>query len=365
MRIGIETSAISFNNAGTSRYCQALVDSLRAHASNEIDLVELSAARSLRLPRPGLARKLFVAYWEFIYCTHILPAELKRRRIDLLHCTIPMPLHPAVRETRTKIVTTICDVIPFSHPEWFSQVMGLRLRRWMRRAVQSSQHFIAISHFTRRTLSRYLNVPDDRISVTHLGVNRPAIAARRELGEPLLAVGTLEPRKNLVVVLEVYRLLRTRARVPPKLLIVGGQGWGDRTLNSLIRKHALEDDVRLLGFVPDGELFALYQGARMLLYPSLQEGFGLPVLEAMACGCPVITSNTSSLPEVAGDAAILADPTDVPHLADAVHKLLTDDALARELSQKGLRRAALFSWERCAQQTVNVYRAVLAGGRPG
>jgi O-antigen biosynthesis alpha-1,3-mannosyltransferase len=365
VRIGIETSATSFNNAGTARYCQALVDSLRALASNDIDLVELRATRRLRLPRPGLARKIFVAYWELIYCTRILPAQLRRHRIDLLHCTIPLPLHSGLLDTGTKIVTTICDVIPFSHPEWFPRMMGLRLRRRMRRAVEGSQHLIAISNFTKWTLSRYLNVPADHISVTHLGVNHPTTVAHCDLGEALLAVGTLEPRKNLVVVLEAYRLLRQRVPVPPKLLIVGGQGWGDHALNSLIRKGELKGGVQLLGFVPDDQLFALYRSARMLLYPSLQEGFGLPVLEAMACGCPVITANTSSLPEVAGDAAILADPSDAPGLADAIHKLLTDDALARELSQKGLRRAAQFSWERCARQTVDVYRALLEGGRPG
>ena len=355
----------SFDSAGTARYCQALVDSLRTHASNDIDLVELRATRRLRLPRPGLARKIFVAYWELIYCTRILPAQLRRHRIDLLHCTIPLPVHSALLETGTKIVTTVCDVIPFSHPEWFPRLMGLRLRRRMRRAVEGSQHLIAISNFTKWTLSHYLNVPDDRISVTHLGVNHPSTVARHDLGGPLLAVGTLEPRKNLAVVLEAYRLLRARLRVAPKLLIVGGQGWGNHTLRALIRRDELEGGVQSLGFVPDGELFALYQTARMLLYPSLQEGFGLPILEAMASGCPVITANTSSLPEVAGDAAILADPSDVPRLADAIHKLLTDDALARELSRKGLRRAALFSWERCARETIDVYRALLARPRLG
>jgi glycosyltransferase involved in cell wall biosynthesis len=148
-------------------------------------------------------------------------------------------------------------------------------------------------------------------------------------------------------------------------LIVGGQGWANRTLRSLIRRGARTDGVELLGFVPDRDLFALYETARLLLYPSLQEGFGLPVLEAMACGCPVITANTSSLPEVAGDAAILADPSDAPRLAEAIQKLLTDDGLARELSRKGLERAALFSWERCARETVEVYRAVLARRRLG
>src|SRR5262249_42713330 len=138
VRIGIETSAISFNNAGSARYCQSILDALRAQAFNEIDLVELRAAHNIRLPQAGLARKLFVAYWEFVYCTRILPVYLKRYNIDLLHCTTPMPLHPGLHKNGTKIVTTILDMIPFSHPQWFSPVMGLRLRRWIRRSVKFS-----------------------------------------------------------------------------------------------------------------------------------------------------------------------------------------------------------------------------------
>jgi len=359
VRIGLETSAISFNSAGTARYSQAILNALRALAPNEIDLIELKPARSLRLPEPGLARKLFVAYWEFLYCTRILPVHLKRYNIDLLHCTTPMPLHAGLHATGTKIVTTIYDVIPFSHPEWFSPVMGLRLRKWMRNSVQYSQHLIAISNFTKKSLSDYLNVPDTRITVTYLGVSRPQTVAHLELESPLLAVGSLEPRKNLPLVLEAYHILKKRVHTPPKLLIVGGKGWGDIALTGLIRKYELEDVVQLLGFVPDEKLFALYQAARMLIYPSLQEGFGLPILEAMACGCPVITANTSSLPEVAGEAGLLVDPHDVQRLADAMHKVLTDDTLAWSMRQRGIRRAGRFSWQRCAQQTVGVYRQVL------
>jgi glycosyltransferase involved in cell wall biosynthesis len=172
----------------------------------------------------------------------------------------------------------------------------------------------------------------------------------------LLAVGTLEPRKNLLTLLHAYAALPPS--VPP-LVLTGSPGWGNQTLATTLATLNLGERVRFTGYVADEVLPALYSAAELFLYPSLYEGFGLPVLEAMACGAPVITSSTSSLPEVAGAAAVLIDPQRADHLAEAIQTLLeTPDQRAR-LREAGLARAQTFSWDRCAQDTVNVYRQVL------
>jgi glycosyltransferase involved in cell wall biosynthesis len=173
-------------------------------------------------------------------------------------------------------------------------------------------------------------------------------------------VGTLEPRKNLARVLEAYALLARERPASPRLLVVGGQGWGGIDLPRLVQRLGVAGQVELAGYVSDERLRELYAGATMLVYPSLYEGFGFPVLEAMSAGCPVITSNTSSLPEIAGTAALLVDPTAPAEIAAALARLLDEPELTGRLRREGRRRARAFSWERCARETAAVYRATLA-----
>ena len=180
----------------------------------------------------------------------------------------------------------------------------------------------------------------------------------------LLAIGTLEPRKNLISALKAYSLLSDNLRDRYPLVIGGMRGWLtddlDRAIDPMIRKG----QVRLLGFVPDSDLNALYSGARAFIYPSLYEGFGLPPLEAMASGTPVITSNRASLPEVVGDAGIQVEPLDIDQLSQAMQLLLEDDNLHRVLQQRGLERASRFTWEDTALKTYEVFRSVAGQGRP-
>jgi glycosyltransferase involved in cell wall biosynthesis len=174
--------------------------------------------------------------------------------------------------------------------------------------------------------------------------------------EYILHVGTLEPRKNLVRLVEAYYQVRQEVSPPvPKLVLAGAAGWSFRQVFERIKALDLSEDVTVLGRVDDLLLPALYNGALLFVYPSLYEGFGLPVLEAMACGIPVITSNISSLPEVAGDAGLVVDPADKQALAEAIGKLIGDQGLREAFSIAGLQRAKLFSWERAARQTLSIY----------
>lgn len=357
MRIGLEVSSTQFNAAGTARYSVELARALCAGKFDDCEIIELRAG-TRPVPHPGLARKLFVLWWEWVYCPLILPRRVQQLRLDLLHCTTPMPLGPLAEAV---LVTSLHDVIAFSHPQWFSRVMGWRLRRWTGHASRQSAHVIASSHYTARQIGAHLGTDSSRISVVYLGKAIPSkVAEAKVIAEPfLLAVGTLEPRKNLRVTLEAYARARSRLPVLPPLVIVGRQGWGEVRLREWLSELGLVDHVRLAGSVTDQELFALYRSAVVLLYPSLQEGFGFPPLEAMACGCPVIASNTSSLPEVVGEAGLLVDPTNPETLAESVLRLFADPPLAERLRSDGYARAAKFSWERCAHETVVVYRQVL------
>jgi glycosyltransferase involved in cell wall biosynthesis len=234
---------------------------------------------------------------------------------------------------------------------------------------------ITDSECSQRDIAHYLQVPKEKITVTMLAAARhfrvlsqaesaPALARAGVAPPYILYVGSLEPRKNLLRLLEAYRLVREWS---PRwgLVIVGARNaWKSTPVAAAVERYGLQDNVTFTGYVPDEDLPALYNGAGLFCFPSLYEGFGLPVLEAMACGAPVVTSNTSSLPEVAGEAALLVDPYDVEAIAAAMQRVLSEPELAEDLRRRGLARAAEFTWERTARETIAVYERVLEA-KPG
>src|SRR5262249_23352798 len=181
-------------------------------------------------------------------------------------------------------------------------------------------------------------------------------------GDYLLFVGNVEPRKNLRALLEAYTRMRTVTGCSPQIVIAGGSGWKNGPIHRAATRSTFASDIRFLGHVPETDLAALMNGALAFVYPSLYEGFGLPPLEAMACGAPVITSKRSSLPEVVGDAALLVDPGDRRQLADAMAQIATDAALREDLRERGLKRAERYSWDETARLTVEVYESASLGG---
>jgi glycosyltransferase involved in cell wall biosynthesis len=261
--------------------------------------------------------------------------------------------------TRIPTAVVVYDLVAFVDAET-AQARAARIERaTIGRAVRRAGAFLCISEATRRDLVARFPTTAGRARVVPLAAD-PRFAAPGEpasLGVPyVLGVGTLEPRKNLVRLIEAWAALPREARGDHVLALVGPTGWDvDATLAAA---HAHPDDVRLLGFVSDDELAALYAGATAFAYPSTYEGFGLPVLEAMAAGAPVITSSVSSLPEVAADAALLVDPHDVREIRDALERLLGDAALRESLRGRGRARAAGFSWERTARETRDVLRGL-------
>jgi glycosyltransferase involved in cell wall biosynthesis len=297
---------------------------------------------------------------------HLLGLSMDRffTGVDLFHATE----HLLPRFSSVRTVFTLHDLIFLFHPETHKPLNRWFLTLMMPRFLRAADAVIAVSECTKRDAVRFYGIPEEKITVIYEGVNprfRPAspetiAAVRARYGLPehfILYVGTIEPRKNLTALLEAFHHLLATHDL--RLVIVGKKGWLYEGFFRRLRELGLEDRVIFTGYVPDEDLPAIYSAADLFVFPSLYEGFGLPVLEAMACGTPVICSNTSSLPEVAGDAALLVDPTDVRALAGAMERALTDEHLRSELMAKGLERARWFTWEKAAAKTLEVYRGVL------
>ncbi len=272
---------------------------------------------------------------------------------------------------QAKNVTTIYDLTAVLFPEYHTELVRKTMAKKFHFARTQADAVIAISESTKQDAITHLGLDPARVHVAYCGVNdeyRPLpidwVTERlRPLGLApqtyILHLGTIEPRKNLARLLQAFSQLRRRLPKPaPKLVQVGMKGWMYEEIFAQVQALDLEDDVIFVGWAESELLPALYNGARLFVYPSLYEGFGLPVLEAMACGVPVVTSHTSSLPEVAGDAALLVDPYDVAQIAEAMERLLVDQDLAQMLRQRSLKRAARFTWQACAEKTLKIYEHI-------
>ncbi|RME46347.1 MAG: glycosyltransferase family 1 protein [Caldilineae bacterium] len=295
-----------------------------------------------------------------------LPFLLRREKIDLLHALAFVA--PAM--TACPFVVTVYDLSFLHFPEAFRPWKRLYLRLFTRHSVRRARAVITISESTRRDVMRAFGAAAERVHTIYCGVDesfRPlpaeqveAFRARRGLPERFIfQLGTLEPRKNVTGLLHAYAAWRRRDPHAPPLVIGGGKGWYYRQVFRLVEDLGLAGAVFFPGYLPQEELPLWYNAARLFVYPSLFEGFGLPVLEAMACGTPVITSNVSSLPEVAGDAARLVNPTDTDALSRAMEAVFRQPDVARAMRRRGLQQAARFRWRETARQTLQIYQQAL------
>ena len=313
--------------------------------------------------RPWPGGKLWTAWG--------LPLTLARLGVNLLHLQYIAPL-----VCPCPYVTTVHDLSFLHYPTTFPPKDLLFLRLFVPLSVRQAALVLTGSESTKRDLIRYLNLPAGRVQVTPYGVGREFYPrcgeeqrqVRAKYGLPrtfVLSVGVLQPRKNLERLLAAYCLLRKEGHPPPPLVITGKKGWSFASLFRRAEEWDLRDAVIFTGYVPDEDLPALYSAAQLLAYPSLYEGFGLPVLEAMACGTPVVTSNVSALPEVAGAAAELVVPTQVESIAEGLWRLLASPQRRAELRHLGLQRARAFTWQRTAELTLAAYRQVIGDGQEG
>lgn len=356
MRIGINSALMSarhgYRQTGISRYISELVDGLQDVMPTEDQLVLLGQKLG------GLQDSALLRIaWE----QSGLPATIAARRLDVFHG----PLSVLPMGSRVPGVITVHDLAFLKFPD---QVPAKR-RNWLiagtRLSARKAERIITISDNTKADLLNWLKLPEEKVTVIPLaisphikrvtGTSLDVFRMKFNVDRPfILAVGTLEPRKNLPTLLRAFAKIKDE--IDHELVLVGPEGWLTGELKATLDELSLGDRVRLTGWVSDEELGGWYSAADLFAYPSWYEGFGLPSVEAMHCGAPVLASNTSSFPEVVGDAGVLIPPTDVNVWADSMRDLVRDRAWLDDLRARGFDRAGAFSWRRTAEETYNVYR---------
>jgi glycosyltransferase involved in cell wall biosynthesis len=376
VKIAIDASSLPPRPAGAGVYALELVralaerddrhDGYAVFARGDWFDAVTAGRKNWRIERVAAGSRPARLAWEQTQ----LPAALERLGADVLHSTHhTLPVRPM----HARRIVTMHDVTFFRLRDRYPPVRRLYMQTSTRLAARVADAIIVPSRAVRDDVTRTLGVPAEKVRVVYEAaaeqyrpvVRGPAEATARRAGiDPpyLLSVGSLEPGKNRGRIIRALRHLRD-AGVDARLAVVGQKAWRYEQDFALARELGMEDRIEWLGYVPAEDMPALYSAATAFVFPSLYEGFGLPVLEAMACGTPVITSEVSATAEVAGDAALLVDPQSVPAIADALRRVLTDEALRCDLRERGLRRAAEFSWARAAEETHALYATVVDARR--
>ena len=370
MRIAFSARGLSIPSGGARQFIKSLIPAL-AECRGDDELFFFYSREQFR----GLAadcpeivmESRNKMWWDFV----LLPRMLRKLKIEA--AIFPKNVVPPLTGCANYVV--IHDLAYFL-PElnayrWSDTIY---MRTLLPRSARRAAGVFAVSENTKRDIAHYTGCDPAKITVTY----EAADPIYRRIDDPdrlrlvkekyhlparfVLYTGSLSPRKNLVRLLQAFA--QVRGKIPHKLVLTGSKSWKDRSVYEMMDTLGLRDRIEQLGYVEEEDMPVLYTLADVYVYPSLYEGFGLPVLEAMQCGCPVVASNASSIPEVAGDAAILVDPCDVGAIADAIHRVLTDSQAREKLVASGFRRAGMFSWRRCAETMLNVIRAGHAGCPP-
>jgi glycosyltransferase involved in cell wall biosynthesis len=364
MRIGIDARTLAAPKTGDRTYCLNLTRALaRVDRDNEYLLYLQHDTPLADLASPRFHKRLLPAPVGWSWTPFLLPTALRRDGCDLVHVQYIVPPSCPV-----PLLTTVHDVSFRRHPRWFPLKHALLLNLLVPIAMNQAERVITCSEYTKREMIALFGTPPEKIVVTPYAADpiyhpmpreeaRQAVRERFGLRQPyILSVGVLQPRKNLPRLVEAYA--RIAREVPQHLVLVGKEGWAFEGLRRRVAESGVTSRIHFTGYVADADLPPLYAAADLFAYPSLYEGFGLPPLEAMACGTPVVSSNATSLPEVVGDAARTVDPRDTQALATAMAEILSSGELREQLIERGQGRASAFSWDRTARETLRVYEDV-------
>jgi len=370
MRIGLVTNMMDGQNTGIGRYTENLVKNLLLiDKKNKYYLIHSNKKKynfkgnyqEIRLPFfDSIPKKLITG-------TFLFEKICRDYKLDILHEL--GQISPFFFKSKTKKMLTIFDLSPIVYPQFFTTLTSIYSKLFST-ILKNTDRIITISENSKKDIIKILKVPEEKIIVTYLGIeNKFKQVKDKQLLERIrkkyklpkrfiLFVGTIEPRKNLTSLLSALSDIR-KSGLEIQLVIVGRMGWMQNNILEIIEKLNIKRDVVFTGFIKDKDLPCLYNLAEVFVYPSLYEGFGLPVLEAIACGCPVITINTSSLPEVIGEAGILINPNNLNELINSIKKVLTDEKIKNKMINEGFFQAKKFSCQNCAKETLKVYEKLI------
>jgi len=365
MNVGIFSDSLNFPLTGIGNYVLNLTRALNEIPSLSNSLFSINYKKTQILPNPNcIIRNPFpINRTYFWYPYSVL--RLKNSNVDLIHNPSQVP---TIWKSDIKQIMTIHDLTTIISAKEHSIITRLNERLFMPRTLHNVDMIIADSNNTKRDLVRLLAIHEEKIQVIHPGVDlifHPLTneggdvpGSRMKYSPYILFVGTIEARKNVQTLIKAFYYIRKKG-FKHKLVLAGKKGYSGNKVLETIKTLQLEDQVTLLEYVPMDQLLELYRNADVFVYPSLYEGFGFPPLEAMACGCPVVTSNTSSLPEVIGDAGLMIHPDDVPGFTQAIESILNDSLLRDSLIQQGLSRVKNFRWDKTAKKTYELYKKVM------
>jgi len=362
MRFSVDAHAIGQHLTGNETYIRNLLNCFADLDRNSDFIAYISRPDAVHC-LPERFRKYTVSANPFVRLGSDLPRRLRHDRPRLLHVQYTAPVF-----CPTPVVVSVHDVSYLEHPEYFSPFRAVQLRWTVRRTVKMAARILTASEFSKRSILDAYRMPDEKVVVVPNGVSsafRPLpreVARRAVMGslgfdKPfILTVGDLQPRKNYLGLIRAFeQLVESHPGLPQHLVLVGKESWHGAAVRAAAKASAAASRIHFTGFVTDDELHKLYGACDMFVYPSFYEGFGLPILEAMACGRAVACSNTSAMPEVADSAAILFDPRSTDQLVLAMRDLLLNPELRIRMERLGAQRAAMFSWERTAARTLDVY----------
>jgi len=365
LKIGVDARPLTYQLTGIGVYLKHLLDEIqKIDIKNDYYLISNGPIdydpvnQGWKKVAGTLKRKLLSTFWMQLN----VPLIAAKLNFDLFWSPrhhLPLFLSPGIRT-----VVTVHDVVNRLYPGTMALPNLLAERLLMKVSLKRSDAIITDSRSTAADIKREFGVSANKIDTIHLGTpvfqEKPKFRPEKKIDMPsryFLFVGTLDPRKNFERLFKAFELLSPLSQ-GLHLVLVGGEGWKNKDFFRMVKTHPLKAHIHMTGYLPRDALASCYQDAICLMFPSLYEGFGLPILEAMSCGAPVITSNVSSMKEVAGNAALLVNPYDTGAISDAMNRLLRDERLRESLINKGFKRATEFSWKKCADETLRVINAV-------
>ncbi|MEW6606640.1 MAG: glycosyltransferase family 1 protein [bacterium] len=369
MKIGIDAHTIGHKVTGNETYISNVIKALAKidkENSYKLYYTNPEIVKNGFINQPNFQEILIKPHSPLIRIPFSFPLEILKRPIDLFHVQyIAPPL------CSCPIIVTIHDLSFIHYPQYFTKREQLRMSMLIPITARQATKILAVSEYSKKDIINSYRIPEDKIVVTYDGVNESfhpidnqelldeIVAKYGITNKFVLYVGNIHPRKNLGRLIEAYCLLKKNHNIKHKLVIVGKKAWLYADVFKRVREMGLENEIVFTEYVPQEDLPLLYNAAEVFVYPSIFEGFGIPPLESMACGTPVITSNTSSFPEVVGDAGVTVSPHSVDDIAKAIYDVLSNPQMQKRLSEKGIERAKLFTWENTAKRTLSVYKECL------